>query len=157
MAEGSHNANDSRHLNELLLETVWRVQRFLNVEFEGPQGEDSLTVGQLRILRALAAGPMTMTGIAQVAGVARGAATGMVDRLVARNLVRRYNDPSNRRVVKVELRPEAARVREHVHERAMRRAAMLTGQLSAGKRAEFERILESIKDIVTRDPSVRFV
>ncbi|MBI3743757.1 MAG: winged helix-turn-helix transcriptional regulator [Chloroflexi bacterium] len=147
-------AND---LNELFLETWWRVSRYFGVEYEDPRALESLTVGQLRILRALLSGPVTMTGVAQVAGVARGAATGMVDRLVARNLVRRYNDPANRRVVKVELMPDGARLREQVHARSVRRTEMLTSQLSAPQRQELERLLESIKEIVSRDPSVRFV
>jgi DNA-binding MarR family transcriptional regulator len=137
--------------------TWWKVIRFLSAEFEPPRTTDSLSIGQLRILRGIIDdGPLTMTQVAAIAGVTRATATGMVDRLMARGLVRRYVNPANRRSVRVRITAEGRRVQAEVHQRAMRKANQLTRHLtSATGVSELRRWLTAIDQAVEIETAQR--
>lgn len=65
---------------------------------------DALTFGQFAVMRILAQdGPMAMGEVAQALGVSLAGATGLIDRLVHAQMVRRYRSETDRRVVWVEL------------------------------------------------------
>ncbi len=147
-------APDALALNELLLDTWWRVSRYLNAEFEGARAVDNLTIGQLKILQALIDGPLIMTTVARAAGVTRGAATGMVDRMVARGLVHRFEDPSNRRVVMVRMTPEGERLKAEVHHRTVLRAHSLTNGLTGEQRRHLTELLGALGAAVQRNGGI---
>jgi len=65
-----------------------------------------LTRAQLRTLTLLAEGPDRMTSIAARLGISLPAATGLIDRLVAKGLVERERDPEDRRAVICAVAPE---------------------------------------------------
>ena len=80
------------------------------------------------------AGPIPMTRIAELIGSGLPTATGLVNRMVERGLVRREHDTRDRRVVLVSLTEEgAAEVRE-LHEARQRRMADAIAQLSGPNR-----------------------
>ena len=58
-----------------------------------------LTMPQLRVLALLSSGPRRMSEVAAFLGVGLSSATGMVDRLLNRDLVDRSHDSTDRRVV----------------------------------------------------------
>ena len=59
-----------------------------------------LTVAQLRVLLLLhTEGPMRMSAVATHLGIAISTATGLVDKLVAKTMVMREDDPEDRRLV----------------------------------------------------------
>ncbi len=62
-----------------------------------------LTMPQLRALALLSEGPRRMSDLADRLGVSLSSATGMMDRLVGRELVTRSHDQADRRVVTCEL------------------------------------------------------
>lgn len=68
-----------------------------------------LTRAQLRTLTLLADGPDRMTSIASRLGISLPAATGLIDRLVAKGLVERERDPDDRRAVVCAIGPEGWR------------------------------------------------
>ena len=68
-----------------------------------------LTRAQLRTLTLLADGPDRMTSIASRLGISLPAATGLIDRLVAKGLVERERDPEDRRAVICAVAPEGWR------------------------------------------------
>jgi DNA-binding MarR family transcriptional regulator len=75
------------------------------------------------------AGPMPMTRVAELIGSGLPTATGLVNRMVERGLVRREHDTRDRRVVLVSLTEAgAAEVRE-LHEARQRRMADAIAQL----------------------------
>ena len=79
-------------------------------------------VGQLKTLFMLwtAGKPQTMGQIAQVLDVSLGSVTGLVDGLVERGLVRREEDPGDRRQKLARLTPRAqARLRRIERERSL--------------------------------------
>jgi DNA-binding MarR family transcriptional regulator len=84
--------------------------------------ELDVPIGQLKTLFMLwtAGKPQTMGQIAQALGVSLGSVTGLVDGLVARDLVRREEDPEDRRQKLAHLTPQAqARLRRMERERSV--------------------------------------
>ncbi|MHB1525378.1 MAG: MarR family transcriptional regulator [Candidatus Dormibacteria bacterium] len=61
----------------------------------------SLTRHQLKALRSLPAGGLTMRGFAQALGVSGGSATALADRLIRSGAVERQTDTSDRRLVRL--------------------------------------------------------
>jgi DNA-binding MarR family transcriptional regulator len=95
--------------------------------------ELDIPVGQLKALLMLwtAGKPQTMGQIAQALGVTLGSVTGLVDGLVERDLVRREEDPGDRRQKLARLTPRAQsrlrrmeRARSVVGSRLLRRMSL---------------------------------
>ncbi|MHB8324774.1 MAG: MarR family winged helix-turn-helix transcriptional regulator [Candidatus Dormibacteria bacterium] len=86
-----------------------------------PDGQ-SLTRHQLRALRSLPAGGLTMRSFAQALGVSGGSATALADRLIRSGAVERQTDTSDRRVVR--LIPTAAGARLATASRGAQDAAV---------------------------------
>ena len=117
---------------------------YLTAEFEGQKAVDSLTVSQLKVLRELSNGPMFMTQIARLTGVTRGAATGMVDKLVSMGLTARLEDPTNRRLVLVRLTAEGQALQERVHLRTLNRVRTITRYLDGQELESLDRMLAAL-------------
>ena len=124
-------SDETTRLLELIIETSWQVNGLLGTEFQESKPVDSLAVGHLRILRGLTDGSLTMTRVARAAGVTRGTATAMVDRLVDAGLVERFGDKTNRRLVLVGLTRKGSSFFEKMHERAIDCVRPLTQNMSA--------------------------
>ncbi|HET9255134.1 MAG TPA: MarR family transcriptional regulator [Pseudonocardiaceae bacterium] len=78
-------------------ESLWR--RGLTRLGPNPMFDSGLTMQQYRALVLLSAdGPLPQGELAQALGVGLATVTGLVDRLVARGLVERTEDPHDRRV-----------------------------------------------------------
>lgn len=75
-----------------------------------------LTRAQLRTLALLSEGPDRMTSIAARLEISLPAATGLIDRLVAKGLVTRERDPEDRRAVVCAVAPEGWRALERFYE-----------------------------------------
>jgi DNA-binding MarR family transcriptional regulator len=79
-------------------------------------------IGQMKTLFILwtAGKPQTMGQLAQALGVSLGSVTGLIDGLVQRGLVRREEDPDDRRQKLARLTPTATtRLRRMEHERSL--------------------------------------
>ncbi|MGH3901952.1 MAG: MarR family winged helix-turn-helix transcriptional regulator [Pseudonocardiaceae bacterium] len=69
-----------------------------------PMFDSGLTMQQLRVLTLLSTeGPLAHSNLAQALGVGLATVTGLVDRLVARGLVERVEDVTDRRIRRVRL------------------------------------------------------
>ena len=86
-------------LVESLVERMTRIQRHLRARRASAWLEQDLTMQQAKTLFFLADGPRRMSGIAKRFRVETPSATTMIDRLVAKGLVERGRDPSDRRAV----------------------------------------------------------
>lgn len=84
---------------EKLVECMTRIQRHLRARRASAWLEQDLTMQQAKTLFFLADGPRRMSAIAKRFGVETPSATAMIDRLVAKGLVERGRDPSDRRAV----------------------------------------------------------
>jgi len=96
------------------------------------------------------AGPIPMTRVAELIGSGLPTATGLVNRMVERGLVRREHDTRDRRVVLVSLTEEgAAEVRE-LHEARQRRMADAIAQLSGPEQDSLLAGIRSLRSALER-------
>ncbi|SEN83169.1 MarR family winged helix-turn-helix transcriptional regulator [Actinacidiphila rubida] len=102
-----------------------------------------VTPAQSRLLRVLShcSEPPRMADVAQRLEVVPRAVTTLVDALEAGGLVRRVPDPHNRRVIRIELRDEGARVLMELRQARRTAAADLLAPLDDGQRAALTALL----------------
>lgn len=94
---------------------------------------------------ALAGEPLTLSQLAARLSCVRSNMTQLVDRLEADGLVRRLDDPSDRRSVRAELTP-VGRERQHAGEKAVKRVqAEFAAILTNTERSGLEAALGAIK------------
>ncbi len=93
--------------------------------------QGALSLVQLIVLSALeASGPIAMSRLAETLDISDASATGLVDRMEARGLVARADDPADRRRVLVGLTTEGAAIFHDHAERRRARLAALVGRLT---------------------------
>ncbi|MGW0534827.1 MarR family winged helix-turn-helix transcriptional regulator [Streptomyces sp. NPDC003032] len=131
-------------LAEQLLRLTRRLHRIQKHHLE-PVG---VTPAQSRLLRTLAhfEGPPRMADLAQRLEVVPRAVTSLVDGLEASGLVRRAPDPSNRRVIRIELTDTGQDALKKL--RGARRAAAedILAPLTADQRAVLGGLLSALLD-----------
>ena len=105
--------------------------------------EVDLTMPQLKVLFLVAGGSsVRMTQVARSLAMTFSTATGIVDRLVAQGLVRREQDPRDRRLVLVHPSEEGARVVEGLLEVSRARFRLILNRLSLDELREASRTLD---------------
>jgi DNA-binding MarR family transcriptional regulator len=102
------SADTSRELTQHILSLTDRIYRSLEpgIPHEGLSRwlSSDLTVAQLRVLLLLhTEGPMRMSAIATHLSIALSTATGILDKLVTKDMVIREDDPEDRRLVNCKL------------------------------------------------------
>jgi len=100
------------------LEGMGQLVRVFHRNFHAPHELElfELTMPQCRAVLFLADGPAPMTKLAGGLGVSLPSATGLVDRLVDKELVARFEDAADRRIVKCRLTPAGATMAEGLYE-----------------------------------------
>jgi len=107
----------------------WNPREFLSAFRRWHQG--SVSLAHLNVLTLLEAeGPLSMSRLAEALDVSVASATGIVDRMEARDLVRRRHDTNDRRVVLVEPAPGAATLFEGIDARRRQGLESLLAKLS---------------------------
>ena len=90
-----------------------------------------ITMAQAKLLYVVTAtGELTMSDIAQRLGVTASTASGSVDHLVALGLLRRVDDPANRRQVRVSVTPGGLETLEQLRELGARQLRALYDEMS---------------------------
>ena len=115
---------------EALLSELGAVLASEKATFAARCHERSISMAHVLVMSVIdKAGPIPMTRIAELIGSGLPTATGLVNRMVERGLVRREHDTRDRRLVLVNLTDAgAAEVRE-LHEARQRRMAAAIAQL----------------------------
>ena len=144
------------------------AEQFLRVwgqvlQYMGPNptdSEPSITMGrsfkQLRLIRELRNGPLTMSQIAHLLGVSNAAVTGIADRLEQSGLVQRFQDATDRRVVSVRLTPAGDAVQGNNHQRAVEWTRDVLAKLDPEEVATFGALLAKMEAgiVQTGSPSL---
>lgn len=119
----------------------------------GPQPlfDSGLTMQQWRVLLLLAGdGPIPHGDLAQSLGVGLATVTGLVDRLVARDLAQRAPDPNDRRVRLVSLSTEGAALLERVDTAGQELRARMLSAVDLDALRGLERGLAALRAVVER-------
>jgi DNA-binding MarR family transcriptional regulator len=141
---------------ERLIEQIMSAQRQMQVLFaydrSDPLFNSNLTVPQLKTLLLLFL-RRTASGqdLSRLLGVSLATVTGIVDRLVAQNLVSRREDPRDRRVRLVELTGEGQRLMEGIVTAGMDRQRRLLGRLDEADLSTVERAFAIMIDAATAE------
>ena len=125
-----------------LIKNMERVQSHLRSgQVSGWSGLD-LTMPQVKTLFLLAEQPIRMRGIARRLGVEMPSATTMIDRLVAKGLVERSQDPGDRRAVVCSVTPAG---RDAVEEFWSLRAARIESLAAALSDEDLEMVAPAME------------
>lgn len=104
--------------------------------------------GEVRIIEILGKnGPLTMTEVAERAGLSVSTITFIMDSLVEKGLVKRERSEKDRRVVWVDLMPEGQKIFEQVTEVHL---GMVRGMLSSLNRDEQDTLIGLFRKIALR-------
>lgn len=135
-------------LADKLLLLTRRLHRIQKRHLE-PTG---ITPAQSRLLRTLShcETPPRMADLAQRLEVVPRAVTSLVDGLEAGDRVRRVPDPSNRRVIRIELTDEGRKALRELHSARRAAAEDILAPLDSEQRAQLGGLLDALFDV--RDP-----
>ncbi|WP_424638176.1 MarR family winged helix-turn-helix transcriptional regulator [Embleya sp. AB8] len=100
-----------------------------------------LTPQQGQLLCVLMPQPYGMRELGGMLGLAKSSLTGLVDRTVQRDLVRREPDPQDRRAVRIALTEQGAELAEEFYAETCRRVEQLPATLPAADRARLAELL----------------
>jgi DNA-binding MarR family transcriptional regulator len=115
--------------------------------------EETLTVPQFRTLVVLeAAGPTSLSGLAEQLAVNPSTAMRMVDRLVAMGLVGRTADPGDRRVTRIAATAEGRRIVREVTERRQAEITRIVSAMPAEHQEALVEALQSFADAAAESP-----
>ena len=143
------------HSRELVDRYTTVVDSLSRLVFLGPLDEVDgleLTGTQIRILTLLEHfGSLRMSSISQYVGVSRSAATGIVDRLVQSNLVKRDTDLDDRRVVNCKLTASGQKTTRGFRDYVTKRAVSLSHGWDAG---QFEAVVQTLELVWRTDETI---
>lgn len=131
-----------KKLVKKLIKHMTRVQRHLRSGQASAWSGLDLTMPQVKTLFLLAEGPMRMRGIATRLGVEMPSATTMIDRLVAKGLVERRQDPGDRRAVVCSVTPAG---RDAVEKFWALRAARIESLAAVLSKKELETVVPALE------------
>jgi DNA-binding MarR family transcriptional regulator len=127
------------------VELIRQVNRFLRAGDLGDATVGELTMAQVRVLfRLRNEGPLTSGGLAAALGVTLPTVTSVIDRLVARGLVERRDDPADRRRVILALAAEGQAIVERVQQGRRARLTAVVDGMDDAQRAMLIRGLEAL-------------
>jgi DNA-binding MarR family transcriptional regulator len=127
--------------------SVLHAAHLIEDRIEAALGKAGLSMAKLGALSELAAAgePLTLSQLAARLSCVRSNMTQLVDRLEADGLVKRLDDPADRRSVRAELTP-LGRERQYAGDRAMKRVqAEFAASLTATERVALEGALGALK------------
>ncbi|OIJ68602.1 MarR family winged helix-turn-helix transcriptional regulator [Streptomyces mangrovisoli] len=138
-------------LAEQLLRLTRRVHRIQKHHLE--QRDVGITPAQSRLLRTLAhyGSPPRMADLAERLEVVPRAVTTLVDGLEAHGKVRRAPDPTNRRVIRIELTEDGHKSLRELHAARRSAAEEILAPLTDEQREVFGTLLDTLMDgVATR-------
>jgi long-chain acyl-CoA synthetase len=115
--------------------TPGRVVARLARQVELALATADLTLPQYRVLGILGGGPEASSVLAEKLAVSRPSVTGVVDGLVARGLVRRDHDATDRRRIGIELTSDGLRLRAQADTEVERRLHEIADHLDDARAA----------------------
>ncbi|MDQ6604757.1 MAG: MarR family transcriptional regulator [Chloroflexota bacterium] len=114
-----------------------------------------VTMPQMKVLMLLRENGALRVGVlARHLNVSTPTITGIVDRLVRQDLVKREDDPSDRRVVLNVLTPKGEQLMERLRHRSDEELTRIIGGLNAQEQADLARALKRLEEVIGGSASV---
>jgi DNA-binding MarR family transcriptional regulator len=137
---------DVEAIEHVMLQLGWATHRRLHQELAA----FNLTVSQFAAMRALEVFDegCTMSELAEAARQISATMTGIVDRLVEREVITRQRDPDDRRALRVSLTEKGAGLLEKIKEKKRVRLRRFLEELSPTERICFVQMIEKYLDVV---------
>jgi len=131
--------SDVLSLQRVAMQLSLASRRRLAIEIEG----FGLTVPQFIALRALSNAPegLTMSELAEASQQLSATMTGIIDRLVERNIVQRQRNPDDRRSLRISLSESGKHLIQQIEDQQIKRMTRVFRLLSAFERKEMLRLL----------------
>ncbi|GAA2741942.1 MarR family transcriptional regulator [Kitasatospora cinereorecta] len=123
-----------------------RLSDEVHSSFEAELGAHGVTASQWGVMVSVAHGHRTTGAVARQLDIDPGAVSRLVDRLVAKDLVRREPDPASRRSVLLVLTEAGRELVPVLAEVADRNDAHFFGSLEAGQRRQLETWIRRLVD-----------
>ena len=144
---------DVEYFSRRMIELMPRCIRGFSRHEHNYLSRGEITMPQFWVLECLSSCEgRLMSEIANFLGVSRPAATGLIDRLIAQDLVRRDDIPDDRRTVKISITPKGRQIVKSVWEQKRRTLVKVFSQLSARDRQEYIKIFERVVHILSEQP-----
>ena len=140
-----HPPDDEAASFGILLRQVRDLSRAA-LEAELAAAGHGLTFSQYITLKKLAMGCSSPGELARAADLNPGAMTRLLDQLEAKGLLRREADPDDRRALRIELDASAEALMPSIRSCGRRVLARAQQGLSEAEQAEFQRMLERVRD-----------
>ncbi len=105
-----------------------------------------LSFSQYITLKKLALGTTGATDLARAAELNPGAMTRLIDKLIERGLVERHADPSDRRVVRIQLSDQGQAIWRDIDQCGNRVRERAMSGMDESERLQFIRALEQVRD-----------
>jgi DNA-binding MarR family transcriptional regulator len=148
-------AQDEAELSSALVEVVPLVMRAIRSHMRANRALD-LSVPQYRALGFVVRHPgASLSQVAEHQGLTLGAASRLVDGLVARGLIERSSSTQDRRFVTLHVLPEGASIHTQARQRTEQALARMLATLPAVDQGAILRALESLRAVFTAESSER--
>ncbi|NRQ34716.1 MarR family transcriptional regulator [Nonomuraea sp. NN258] len=143
--------NDERdELIRRITETQTSLGR-LFAQHQSPLFTSNLTMRQLKVVMLLSInGSASGQDLAHDLGVGLATVTGIVDRLVAHGFVSRHEDPHDRRVRRVELTGEGARLIEEINNAGLEHYRHIMSHLDTSTLRALDRVTREIRTVADK-------
>ena len=94
-----------------------------------------------------------MNELARFLNVSKPAATGLIDRLISQQLVRREGDSQDRRIIRIQITAKGATIVKNIWDQKRRLIVAVFGRIHPKDRAQYLATLEQVVEILSRIPS----
>ena len=115
--------------------------------------EGKITLPQFWALERLSRhGNCPMNELARFLNVSKPAATGLIDRLISQQLVRREGDARDRRIIRIQITAKGMRIVENVLDQKRRMILAVFGRIPLKDRTQYLSTLERVVQILSDKP-----
>jgi DNA-binding MarR family transcriptional regulator len=153
---GNQNDNGSAAGVALrLLATAPRIRGMVTRFLRDNHSDLGLNIQEFDLLRYAEGTEIRMGDLASLMAVTPSAVTKIADGLVARRLVERFEDPGDRRVNRLRLRPKGAKELARVRDAVSKHLARLTGPMPEEDRALLSGGLDGLLRVMEEQAGVR--
>lgn len=132
--------------NKLLMELLPRWNRFIGRGFKSVL-PDGMTPLMHYLLMQLCGGPQSMSLLARGMQITKQQMTVMADKMIAMDIVRRVNDPNDRRVVLLEATEKGRELLMESHRKTGEHFSRMFEEMGAENELRFARAMAELNDV----------